>query len=115
MPENGSFQNLPTQPNVQSNYSFYNSSVWDTLKLYFIYKGLNVYKQGKFRTNTGNLNISKRTKQLNFKEILVDFGQNFGGRYHGNGKVNKRNNSHLFVFVKQLSLSASLNKIRVGA
>ena len=34
----------------------------------------------------------------------------FGSRYRGYGRVNERNNIHLFVFVTQLTLSASLNK-----
>ena len=29
-------------------------------------------KQGIFRTNKGNLESTKRTKKLNFKEFLVD-------------------------------------------
>ena len=41
----------------------------------------------------------KGQKSLILKNFWMIFGQNFRNRYHGNGRVNKRNNSHLFVFV----------------
>ena len=37
----------------------------------------------------------------------------FGSLYHGNGRVNEINNVHIFVFVTQLALSASFNKLEV--
>ena len=57
----------------------------------------------------------KGLKSLILKNFWMIFEQNFRSRYHGIGRVNKRNNSHLFVFVTWLTLSASLNKIQVGA
>ena len=77
MPENGSFQNLLTPPTFHGNYSYYNSSIRETVNLNFIYKSLYVSIHGIFKTNKGNFNRSKRTKKLNFKEFLVDFWPKF--------------------------------------
>ena len=77
MPENGSFQNLLTPPTFYGSYSYYRSSVRETLKLNFMYYGLYVYEQGKFRTNKGNFNRSKRTKpNLILRNFWLIFDQN---------------------------------------
>ena len=56
----------------------------------------------------------KGQKSLILRNFWLILAKLFGSCYHGNGRVNKRNNSYLFVFMTKLTLSASLNKIRVG-